>query len=1593
MFKKLICMLLCLTVALCALPLRYACLAQGANTLRADLNGDGRQEEISCVTQDLRCTIRIGDTEYTEQLNDSTNTYILAVADLDTSDAFIEIVIGNEGNSGEYPASTTWQVLRYDGKRIYPLTVETAAGEADSLMQYGYAGDSMTPLKSTGQGEVLVPSKGVIWISPWMREYAFSDYEECYLLEGDRLVLQSSDQLYPVSVQESALAEVQDSSYAAARDIMLYAQTSRAGDTVTVPAGTVVTPVEASPSGWLCLRADDGTQGYLWQEPGWNECLDAGGQNFSDAVEYLEPGQTPSVMPASESAPVSAATPRAESESNSIAVGFGSNGKENVTLEQARADFYTGRNRFGASGDGLFYDRILNYPENYFMCLTAKEAVGGWQSNAAIIYDYIVSGELQDIAEYAQEGMFEKLVLLDILSSYADVCYQDTSSFDLLADSFKEFVDVSGSVDDLLNTLSDMEGILPENFDPAAASLFINLYDEGADWANALSNYLNVYAQRQQYIELLQGIRAANPDKYMTKAIDDIINMLENESVWEGTGDIYLQMGKNVASTIVLTIAEELFAKFPQVKAVLAARKLTGTIVNQFFDFSEFNVQMRTAEVLRRYETALVQAAKQANADYLRDASQENALRVCMMFDVVYRSLFYDLDAYEELADVFGPSEASQNIDDMRGSLRSSYDAVQSMDYALMRDRLNGENGMSAPNTPDVSSDSWQDEPETPTIPETLPDTDPTETLPDTDPTVTWRGDFDKDGVEEAFYLGGADYDRYAERTIYTQLWYADASGSQYLESTQAINFSLGRVYDVGDCLLFCVEDNYTAVSQTHVWTVRDGSPERIYLASGQQPSIITQEDGQDFFFTFDAYDRYSNGSGHTWKHYYMYWNGNGFTEYGGLRITEAQLRAVEGASRWLDEIIASGGVIGDIFYRENGIVNINYITSGGWTDGTVNNKNATLRISGGIAELVYSEEETLDGSDDGGVYAASVLGNASFPDAFPYTPAQTVSDLPEGYRMLAESHADLDGDGMEEKLSFCLVSEDYGDTHIALCVFRPTGEMIQDYGFQSYTPYSNYTFRAFLLPAEGRQRIFLESISIDGDAPSKRYMLLGFSDGVWTEEVTVHDYGFSEGVGLYGVFAPGEEERELFYDTMAGSQTDWQDAYLMTLQDTFGNYNIFFQIAKRDAFYKESYGTVAYGPFSYFAAVLPTEAIWQWEYAPVTAAQTPEDVTTPDGGLETGGETDAPSTSTGVIFAQYEEYAPWGEGEEGAPLVAVDAGAQRWSEYEDALGGFVRLGGMSASCSSYRASNKYPCDASCAFDGDMSTSWNSDSARSGQWLRVEWPKSQTIVGFTIVNGYAKDDSVWQNNSRVQVCSVYVNGEDYLGSFFLDDTKQTQYFPLDGGIDCNGLLFQFDETYGGDKYNDLCVTEIQFYGYAADTNAITSGEAAQEGIASHEPSGDSATSVQQAVYTTGNVNIRTGPGRGYTNIGTVPKGTTVTYLGQSDYDERGVEWFKIRYHNTGGWISSKYARLTRSSIAGQIQPTPSYADTYVKAVSGDTYLRTGPGLSYDRLSVLHRGKQAKYLGETSTDSRGVNWYKVRFGNHVGWVSSKYTKFC
>ena len=82
-----------------------------------------------------------------------------------------------------------------------------------------------------------------------------------------------------------------------------------------------------------------------------------------------------------------------------------------------------------------------------------------------------------------------------------------------------------------------------------------------------------------------------------------------------------------------------------------------------------------------------------------------------------------------------------------------------------------------------------------------------------------------------------------------------------------------------------------------------------------------------------------------------------------------------------------------------------------------------------------------------------------------------------------------------------------------------------------------------------------------------------------------------------------------------------------------------------------------------------------------------------------------------------------------------------------------------------------------------------------------------------IVNGYARDEQVWQENGRVKTFMMYVYDQPY-ALLELEDTIDPQYFTIPQGDIrvANGeeVTFKFviEEVYPGTVYEDTCITGI-----------------------------------------------------------------------------------------------------------------------------------------------------------------------------------------
>jgi len=129
-----------------------------------------------------------------------------------------------------------------------------------------------------------------------------------------------------------------------------------------------------------------------------------------------------------------------------------------------------------------------------------------------------------------------------------------------------------------------------------------------------------------------------------------------------------------------------------------------------------------------------------------------------------------------------------------------------------------------------------------------------------------------------------------------------------------------------------------------------------------------------------------------------------------------------------------------------------------------------------------------------------------------------------------------------------------------------------------------------------------------------------------------------------------------------------------------------------------------------------------------------------------------------------------------------------------------------------------------------------------------------------------------------------------------------------------------------------------------------------------DSSGSQATT---AVVKDGPLNVRSGPGTGYSRIGSLRKGTQVTIL------ETLNGWYKISSGSLVGYVSAQYIS-TDGTVAQQ-----------GLVIAGPLNVRSGPGTNYSRIGSLKQG------ASVTINSSANGWYHITCGSLSGYVSAQY----
>lgn len=99
------------------------------------------------------------------------------------------------------------------------------------------------------------------------------------------------------------------------------------------------------------------------------------------------------------------------------------------------------------------------------------------------------------------------------------------------------------------------------------------------------------------------------------------------------------------------------------------------------------------------------------------------------------------------------------------------------------------------------------------------------------------------------------------------------------------------------------------------------------------------------------------------------------------------------------------------------------------------------------------------------------------------------------------------------------------------------------------------------------------------------------------------------------------------------------------------------------------------------------------------------------------------------------------------------------------------------------------------AFDGNPETSYVENT--EDDLMKVDVWLGQVVDKMGIINGYAQSNELYNANNRIKQIENY---------FELEDNKLSYQF-----ISCRGTNISFTSFYKGNKYNDTCIAEINYF--------------------------------------------------------------------------------------------------------------------------------------------------------------------------------------
>lgn len=142
----------------------------------------------------------------------------------------------------------------------------------------------------------------------------------------------------------------------------------------------------------------------------------------------------------------------------------------------------------------------------------------------------------------------------------------------------------------------------------------------------------------------------------------------------------------------------------------------------------------------------------------------------------------------------------------------------------------------------------------------------------------------------------------------------------------------------------------------------------------------------------------------------------------------------------------------------------------------------------------------------------------------------------------------------------------------------------------------------------------------------------------------------------------------------------------------------------------------------------------------------------------------------------------------------------------------YTKLTVANAEQSSMASSGNYDYSAKSAADGDITSSWQEgvEGLGEGTGIKLSLDGTHKIRYIVLYLGNWRSDEMWQKNARPSKLSINL-GDNQAKDVEFSDEKKAFCLSFDEPVEASFVSLYIQAGYAGAKWNDNCISEVEFY--------------------------------------------------------------------------------------------------------------------------------------------------------------------------------------